>query len=151
MIDFVNVGKKITTYRKEMKLTQDELAERLFVSRQLVSKWENGTGAPTIEFMLALAKLFHITIEELLCIDEEIVIDKDNIFAGHERMFIIKSIISKALIVDIPSVMYQMSSIERMMILKAIKENKIEVDLDELLPKLTPSEKQYFRKDNINL
>ena len=44
MIDFVKVGMKITKYRKEQNLTQDDLAEALFVSRQLVSKWENGTG-----------------------------------------------------------------------------------------------------------
>ena len=40
MIDFVKVGSKITKCREELNLTQKDVAEKLFVSRQLVSKWE---------------------------------------------------------------------------------------------------------------
>ena len=43
MIDFVKVGSKITKCREELNLTQKDVAEKLFVSRQLVSKWENGS------------------------------------------------------------------------------------------------------------
>ncbi len=146
MIDFVSVGKKITYNRKKMNITQDDLAEKLFVSRQLVSKWENGTGAPTIDCLLNLSKLFHISIEELLCLDDDIVLDEDNIFTGHERMYVIKSIINQKVKVDIPNVLYQMSPVERMMILKAFKEGKLVINLNELLPKLTPSEIHYIRK-----
>ena len=109
MIDFVKVGMKITKYRKEQNLTQDDLAEALFVSRQLVSKWENGTGVPSIDVLLDLCKMFHVTFEELLCLNDEIDINPDDIFHGHERLFVINEIINGNLVVDIPSVFYQLS------------------------------------------
>ena len=67
-------------------LTQDDLAEKLYVSRQLVSKWENGTGVPSIDVLLDLAKLFHITFEELLCLNDENNINPDDIF--HTKLHI---------------------------------------------------------------
>ena len=74
MIDFIKVGSKIIKYRKEQNLTQDDIAEKLFVSRQLVSKWENGTGVPSIDVLLELCKLFEITFEEPLCLNDEIYV-----------------------------------------------------------------------------
>lgn len=70
MIDFLSVGKKLTQYRKKYNLTQDEIAERLFVTRQLVSKWENGTGVPSIDCLLELCKLYETTFEDILCLNE---------------------------------------------------------------------------------
>lgn len=147
MIDFVKVGMKITKYRKEQNLTQDDLAEALFVSRQLVSKWENGTGVPSIDVLLDLCKMFHVTFEEILCLNDEIDINPDDIFHGHERLFVINEIINGNLVVDIPSVFYQLSPVERMMILREIKDRKIKCDLTELIPKLTIGEQNYLRKD----
>ena len=70
MIDLVSVGKKIMFYRKKLNLTQDELASKLFVTRQNISKWENGSGIPSIDSILVLSKIFNITIENLLCLDD---------------------------------------------------------------------------------
>ena len=47
-------------------MTQEFVAERLDVSRQAVSKWENGTSDPSTSNLLALAKLYNISAEELL-------------------------------------------------------------------------------------
>ena len=66
MIDFVKVGKKISTSRKKLNLTQDDLACMLFVTRQLVSKWENGRGIPDISLIKPLASLFNVREEEIL-------------------------------------------------------------------------------------
>ncbi len=44
MINFKQVGKKLTAYRKKYGWTQDQIAEKLFVTRQLISKWENGVS-----------------------------------------------------------------------------------------------------------
>ena len=74
MIDFVKVGSKITKCREELNLTQKDVAEKLFVSRQLVSKWENGSGIPSIDVLLELSLLFRVTFEELLCLDEELFV-----------------------------------------------------------------------------
>lgn len=144
MIDFVRVGNKITEYRKSANMTQDELADLLFVTRQALSKWENGKGVPSADTLLALCKIFNVSFEEILCLDEKIDVDKDNIFKGHQRLFIIKKIISNETNIYLPDVFYQFSPSERMLVLKAIKENKIHTDIDELYVKLTNSEKVYL-------
>ena len=152
MIDFVSVGKKIMFYRKKLNLTQDELASKLFVTRQNISKWENGSGIPSIDSILELSKIFNITIENLLCLDDVLDIDKDNIFSGHDRIYIINSIINKTIEVDIPNVFYQMSPLERMMILRAIKDGNLTCNLEVLYPKLTPSELKFMeRKKNYDI
>ena len=66
MIDFVKVGEKIINCRKKQNLTQEDIAEKLFVSRQLVSKWENGTGVPSIDVLIELSKLFKISISSFM-------------------------------------------------------------------------------------
>ena len=149
MIDFVKVGSKITKYRKELSLTQDDIAEKLFVSRQLVSKWENGTGVPSIDVLLELCKLFKVTFEDLLCLEEEIYVDKNDIFKGRDRLFVVQSVVNGKLKVDLSDVFYQFSPIERMMILKAIKEERLIVNLQDLFPKLTLGEQNYLRKDDV--
>lgn len=56
----------IATHRVRCKMTQEFVAERLGVSRQAVSKWENGTSEPSTSNLLALAKLYGVSPEELL-------------------------------------------------------------------------------------
>lgn len=60
------MGKRMAAYRKEMGMTQDELAEKVGVSAQAVSKWENDQTCPDITLLPALAKIFGITVDELL-------------------------------------------------------------------------------------
>jgi|SRR5690554_3670552 len=146
MIDFIKVGNKIAKYRIQSKLTQEDLAATLFVTRQLVSKWENGTGIPSIDVLLELSKLFNTNFEDLLCLNEESEISEENIFKGRNRLYVISSIINNELKVNLPEVFYQFASMERMMVLKAIKEGSLECDLAELFPKLTVGEQNYLRK-----
>ena len=73
-------GEKLKKFRTEAHLTQDELAEKLFVSRTAISKWESNRGYPNIESLKAIAKLFSVTIDELLSTDEVLTIaEEDNI------------------------------------------------------------------------
>lgn len=146
MIDFVRVGIKITKYRKDAGMTQDELSERLYVTRQALSKWENGTGVPSTETLLDLCQIFKVSFEDLLCLndDKEIEVNPNNIFHGHERMFIISKIINNELKIHIPDVFYQLSPSERMHVLKAVKENRVNCNLEELYVKLTPSEQKFL-------
>ena len=60
------LGEKLETYRTSCKMTQEFVAEQIGVSRQAVSKWENGTSDPSTSNLFALAKLFGISVEELL-------------------------------------------------------------------------------------
>ena len=62
----MKLNEKIYYYRKRAKLSQEELAAQVGVSRQAVSKWETGTADPSTSNLLALAKLFGVSAEELL-------------------------------------------------------------------------------------
>lgn len=59
-------SEKLITLRKGRDLTQEQLAEQLNVSRQSVSKWENGQVIPEVEKIVELSKVFHVTLDYLL-------------------------------------------------------------------------------------
>lgn len=63
---FKTLGEALKEHRIRCKMTQEFVAEHLGVSRQAVSKWENGTSDPSTSNLLALAKLYGISPEELL-------------------------------------------------------------------------------------
>lgn len=65
-MDQEKIGKFILNLRKSNNLTQKELADKLNVTSQAVSKWENGRGIPDISFLKLLSKEFNINIDELL-------------------------------------------------------------------------------------
>ena len=62
----MNVGEKISQLRKKMGLSQEELAEKLNVTRQTISKWETNQSSPDFEKIVPLCDLFEITTDELL-------------------------------------------------------------------------------------
>jgi transcriptional regulator with XRE-family HTH domain len=59
-------AKKLETLRKQHDFSQDALADKLGVTRQAVSKWESGESSPDTDHLIALAKLYNITIDELI-------------------------------------------------------------------------------------
>lgn len=61
-----SLGETIRERRTALQMTQEFVAEQLGVSRQAVSKWENGTSDPSTSNLFALADLFGISVEELL-------------------------------------------------------------------------------------
>ena len=63
-------NEKLQELRKNKGLTQEELAEALYVSRTAISKWESGRGYPSLESLKEIAKYFSVTIDELLSSDE---------------------------------------------------------------------------------
>lgn len=146
MIDFVQVGNKIQYYRKKQNLSQEDLASKLFVTRQALSKWENGTSSPSIDTLLEMCTIFEISFEEILCLNEEkeIDIDPEDIFLGHNRKYVIDEIVKGNIKLNIPDVLYQMSPLERMTILKAVKEDRIKCNIEELVVKLTQAEQRYL-------
>lgn len=70
----MELSEKIQKLRKEHNLTQEQLAEQLFVSRTAVSKWETGRGMPSMESLQMIARLFNITLDDLLRAEEIITI-----------------------------------------------------------------------------
>ena len=71
-------NEKLQELRKQRGLTQEELAEKLYVSRTAISKWESGRGYPNIESLKAIAKFFSVTVDDLLSSGEVLTIAEEN-------------------------------------------------------------------------
>ena len=72
-------NEKLQELRKQKGLTQEELAELLYVSRTAISKWESGRGFPNIESLRAISKYFSVSLDELLSGEEILAIaEKDH-------------------------------------------------------------------------
>ena len=65
-MDLNKISNFIKTKRKELGITQDELAEKLFVTEKAISRWETGRGTPDISLLLPLSKELNIDVSELL-------------------------------------------------------------------------------------
>ena len=74
----MELNEKLQELRKQKRLTQEELAESLYVSRTAISKWEAGRGYPSIDSLKSIAKFFGVTIDELLSSDELLIIAEED-------------------------------------------------------------------------
>ena len=63
-------NEKLQELRKSRSMTQEELAEALFVSRTAISKWESGRGYPSMDSLKEISRFFSVTIDDLICSDE---------------------------------------------------------------------------------
>lgn len=94
----MSIGEVIRKYRKEIGLTQEEMANRLGVTTPAVNKWENGNSNPDIELLVPIARLLHISLDTLMSFREEllpleiaeIIQELDNMFhsEGFEKVFV---------------------------------------------------------------
>lgn len=66
MFDTIQFGKALSTLRKEADMTQNEVADRLNLSRQAISKYERGESFPDISTLVMIAEIFNITLEQLI-------------------------------------------------------------------------------------
>ena len=87
-VNSVTIGKYLSELRKYYKVTQDELAARLGVTRQAISKWETGVTLPDIELLLKLSELYGISINDILKADLSKIKFQKN---GSCRLFNIKN------------------------------------------------------------
>lgn len=71
MLDSIKVGSFIFNKRKELGLTQQQLADKLKISFQAISKWENGSAFPNIELLYDLAQALNVTVDEILVGNEK--------------------------------------------------------------------------------
>ena len=69
----MELNEQIKKYRTEMNISQEELAEKIFVTRQSISNWENGKTYPDIHSLLLLSSLFGISLDQLVKGDIEIM------------------------------------------------------------------------------
>ena len=71
-------NQKLQELRKSRGMTQEELAQALFVSRTAISKWESGRGYPNIESLKAIARFFRVTVDQLLSGDEVLILAEED-------------------------------------------------------------------------
>ena len=71
----MKLGKQIKKHRQEVKLSQEELAERVYVSRQTISNWENDKSYPDVNSLVLLSETFQISLDNLIKGDIEVMKD----------------------------------------------------------------------------
>ncbi len=59
-------SEQLKKLRQEKKLSQDALAEQLFISRQAISKWENGDASPDLDNLIKISEIFEVSLDELV-------------------------------------------------------------------------------------
>ena len=86
----MTLGEKIKEARKQCGLSQEQLAEKMSVSRSAIAKWENGLGLPNDESLKLLADYFGITIDELIPnkSNEEILVSKNKTIDQQKKVIV---------------------------------------------------------------
>ena len=74
----MELGKQIRKYRNERTLSQEALAERIYVSRQTVSNWENDKSYPDVNSLVLLSEVFEVSLDQLIKGDVEIMREEIN-------------------------------------------------------------------------
>lgn len=78
---FMTFGQKLKKLRNDNNLTQDQLADMIYVTRTAISKWETDNGYPSIDSLKAISNLFNISIDELISdtdIENKKMLDEKN-------------------------------------------------------------------------
>lgn len=83
----MELNEKLQQLRKQKNMTQEQIAEHLYVSRTAISKWESGKGYPNIESLKRISKLFAVSIDELLSGDELIHIAANENHSNMRKIF----------------------------------------------------------------
>lgn len=65
-VAYIKFDENLRAFRKQKEFSQEYLAEKMNVSRQTISKWENGTAMPDLKKLTDLATLFDVSMDELL-------------------------------------------------------------------------------------
>ena len=68
----IEIASRLQKLRKEKGYSQEELADKLGISRQAISKWERAEASPDTDNLIMLAKLYNVSLDDLLKSDEEL-------------------------------------------------------------------------------
>lgn len=145
MINQIKIGQKITTQRNLKNIKQSELAEKLFVTHQAVSKWENGKSLPSIEIMIELTKLFNITIDYLLDDSDLDNNDFKSLLNNYSRDIAINIYLKNDSINElIGNSLYLFKEAERKSVIDQIISGNSKVRVEVLWPYLNKNERNYL-------
>ena len=82
----IEIADRLIQLRKKHGLSQEELADKLGLSRQAVSKWERAEASPDTDNLICLAKLYGVSIDELLSTDDDVeTIVKEQVVLGDQQ------------------------------------------------------------------
>jgi len=145
MLDLTKIGQTIESLRKEKNMTQDELASKLYVSRQAVSKWETGKSLPSIEVLISLTELFDIGIEFLI---DDATISRNDIQKQMEqfpRQAVFSNFIkSDQLENDFRSYFHLFNIEERKQLINLVIQGKLNLSYQVMWPHLNMEERLYL-------
>lgn len=85
-VKVLNLSEKLQILRKKNGLSQEELAERLGISRQAVSKWESGQSAPDLNKLIIISELYNVTIDNLVKESDEFIFEQNNEVKDEEKV-----------------------------------------------------------------
>lgn len=147
-MDLVEIGKYIKEQRDKLGLSQNELSEKVHVTRQAVSNWENGKSLPDSDILLSLSELFHVTINDILCaktIEEatlELVDENNRKTSKMKRVIRLFSLLTVSLIVFI-LVFYFISNYNSIKVYKAYGKSEHFRIVDGII--ISTSKNTYFK------
>ncbi|GGB07523.1 XRE family transcriptional regulator [Macrococcus hajekii] len=100
----MNIGNQIKYFRKELNLSQVELAEKIYVSSQTISNWENERSYPDLQNLIALSILFNVSLDELVkgdVVEMKNVVDKNkmDLYGNMMLGFMVMAAISVGIII----------------------------------------------------
>ena len=102
----MEIGKKIQKIRSDNKLTQDDLAEKYFVTRQTISNWENGKSYPDLETLVKISDDFKISLDKLLKEDYEMVKDISKKQKEYRKVNTYKILLKFALVIAVGLILF---------------------------------------------
>ncbi|MCH5339746.1 MAG: helix-turn-helix transcriptional regulator [Acetatifactor sp.] len=105
----MEISTQIKKYRNTMELSQEELAEKIYVTRQTISNWENGKSYPDIHSLLLLSSLFNVSLDQLIKGDIEIMkkeINKEEVTKFNKVSKLFTSLFVASIIAFIPLVVF---------------------------------------------
>lgn len=137
----MNLGKKIVKIRKDNKMSQEDFAEILNVTRQTVSNWENSKNYPDIETLIQISDKFNISLDILLKGDKEMIKNIDMKVNNHNKLKTLVIVLSVILLAVI-------SFIVGSKVYNNYKEQKLDEEYKEVLSNL---QKLNFEHDEKNM
>lgn len=105
----MEIGTQIKEYRNTMELSQEELAEKMYVTRQTISNWENGKSYPDIYNLLLLSSLFNVSLDQLIKGDIEAMkkeINKEEVMKFNKVSKLLAVLFAASLVSFIPLVAF---------------------------------------------
>ncbi len=138
-MNYEALGNNISRYRKAKGMTQENLAEKLGVSAQAVSKWENGQSYPDISLLPELAKIFQVSMDDLFSYEQksEVFLVPESERKSLDEMFLrvrVHSSSGDKVQVNMPAPLFKLAS-QSGMISFGSEEQKInfsQIDFDQL-------------------